>query len=116
MKQHVPIPLSVIIFFIACCTGCRILSHSTALKDESADMAVKEKHDVISYASIRRQQIPSFAERASKTAFNPNDSLGSRGLFGPVLGGAVSLATNAVKKNDRQRQGTLCGQLFFCVN
>ncbi|MEO6612115.1 MAG: hypothetical protein ABIT05_02835 [Chitinophagaceae bacterium] len=104
MKQSLLITLSFFAIFLTCITGCKILTHSTALKDESADMAIKEKHDVISYASIRRQQIPSFAERASKNAFP--DSLGSRGLFGPILGGAVSLATNAVKKmiaKDRAR-------------
>lgn len=104
MKQYSLFPLSFFAFLIFCTAGCKILSHSTALKDESADMAIKERHDVISYASIRRQQIPSFAERASKTGFN--DSLGSRGLFGPLMDGAMSLATNAVKKmiaKDRAR-------------
>ncbi len=96
MKQIQP----GVIFFFAFITlismGCRILSHSRSLKDETTDIAVKEKPDAISYASIKRQQVPSFTDRATA----------SRGLFGPLLGGAVSLATNAVKKmiaKDRAR-------------
>lgn len=96
MKQT----LHGVIYFFAFITitssGCKILEHSNALKDESEDMVVKEKPDAISYASLKRQQIPSFTDRA----------MASRGLFGPLLGGAISLATNAVKKmiaKDRAR-------------
>lgn len=105
MKQSFSRLFFFLLILLLTGTGCKIFSHSTALKDESADMEIKEKSDVISYATIKRQQIPSFAERASKASF-ANDSLGSRGLFGPVLGGAISLATNAVKKmiaKDRAR-------------
>ena len=103
MKQNLLSTLSFFTFILITCTGCKTTGYSNALKDETADMKIKEKSDAISYSSIKRQIIPSFTERASKPAF---DSSLSRGLFGPILGGAVSLATNAVKKmiaKDRAR-------------
>ena len=96
MKQTLLSTLSFFTFIIITCTGCKTTGYGNALKNETADMEVKEKSDAISYASIKRQQIPSFTDRATA----------SRGLFGPLLGGAVSLATNAVKKmiaKDRAR-------------
>ncbi|MEO7922556.1 MAG: hypothetical protein ABIR30_02675 [Chitinophagaceae bacterium] len=105
MKHRFSCIIFFLYFLLITGTSCKMFSHSTALKDESADMEIKEKSNVISYATIKRQQIPSFTERASKASFG-NDSLGNRGLFGPVLGGAISLATNAVKKmiaKDRAR-------------
>lgn len=96
MKQGFFIAISFSVFIGILSTGCKITGYGGALKNESTDIVVKEKPDVLSYTSIKRQQIPTFSDRATA----------SRGLFGPLLGGAVSLATNAVKKmiaKDRAR-------------
>ena len=88
MKQGHFIAISFFVFTAIIGIGCKTTGYGSALKNENTDIVVKEKPDVLSYTSIRRQQIPSFSDRATA----------SRGLFGPLLGGAVSLATNAVKK------------------
>lgn len=67
-------------------TSCKISGAAT--NSETNSMKIREKPEIINYASIKRQEIPSFSDRASQ----------SRGFFAPLLGGAVSLATNAVKK------------------
>ncbi|MBK7562420.1 MAG: hypothetical protein WAT34_12485 [Chitinophagaceae bacterium] len=96
MKQLLSGLIFIFALIILLNTGCKTSGYSHALKDEESDIVIKEKPDAISYASIKRQEIPSLNDRATA----------SRGLFGPLLGGAVSLATNAVKKmiaKDRAR-------------
>jgi len=97
MKQQIRFALSIITTILLISTGCKTTSYSSALKNENADISIEEKMDVISYSFVKRQQVPTFSERASA----------SRGLvFGPLLGTAVSIATNAVKKmiaNDRAK-------------
>ena len=88
----------IVSFFtiITLVAGCKSAGYSYTLKNETTDIRVKEKSDAIGYATLSSQQIPTFADRGSQ----------SRGLFGPIIGGAVSLATNAVKKmiaKDRAR-------------
>ena len=88
----------IVSFFtiITLVAGCKSAGYSYTLKNETTDIRVKEKSDAIGYATLSSQQIPTFADRGSQ----------SRGLFGPIVGGAVSLATNAVKKmiaKDRAR-------------
>ncbi len=68
--------------------GCKTSGHSLALKNEVTNIEIYEKHDAINYGALASQQIPTFQDRSSL----------SRGLFTPVVGGAVSLATNAIKK------------------
>jgi len=103
MKKSIP-GISIFIMVISQLTpSCKPSNYSQALKNETTDIKVKEKPNAISFTSIRRQTIPSFSERASKTYF---DTSQTRGFFTPILGGAVSLATNAVKKmiaNDRAK-------------
>jgi hypothetical protein len=89
MKQNLLNCLSLFAFIIIIDTGCKTTANSLALKDETAKIKVEEKPDAISYRSIKSQQVPSFASRGA----------GSRGLvLGPLLGTAVSLGTDAVKK------------------
>ncbi len=93
MKQN----FFYVVFVFACIsiivTSCIFTRYSRALLNENTGIDVKEKPNTISYAAVTPQQIPSFTDRASQ----------SRGL---LLGAAVSLATNAVKKliaRDRAR-------------
>ena len=86
MKLNLYASVSFAAFLSLLVTGCKTSSYRYYSKKESAKIVVKEKPDVINYASIKHQEIPSF-----------NDRLASRGLFGPLLGSAVSLATNGVK-------------------
>ncbi|MBC7849946.1 MAG: hypothetical protein H7Y31_09420 [Chitinophagaceae bacterium] len=68
--------------------SCKATQFSYAVKKESAKMKVVEKENVINYAALQPQQIPSFADRADN----------SRGvILGPLMGGAVSLATDGIK-------------------
>lgn len=71
-------------------SGCKSIEYSYAVKGESVTMKIEERPDVLNYASLKLSKIPSFAERAV------NANSGSRGL--PIVSGAVSLATEAIKK------------------
>lgn len=96
MKQKSLHHFSIFIFICILISSCKSTSYSNALKDEDAAININERPDAISYASLTAQKIPSFTDRASQT----------RGMFAPLLGSAVSLATNAVKKmiaKDRAR-------------
>lgn len=77
--------------------GCKTTANSLALKDEDAKIKVQESPDALSYRSIKSQQVLTFADRGTK----------ARGLvLGPLLGSAVSLGTDAVKKliaKDREK-------------
>ena len=77
--------------------GCKTTANSLALKDEDTKLKVQESPDAISYRSIKSQQVFTFADRGTK----------ARGLvLGPLLGSAVSLGTDAVKKmiaKDREK-------------
>lgn len=91
MKQSLTYVVSVFVCISMIITSCQSARYSRALKNEDTDIEVKETPNTISYASVTPQQVPSFTERASR---------------GVLLGGAVSLATNAVKKliaRDRAR-------------
>jgi hypothetical protein len=95
MKFYRYSSLLLVVLLLLGVTGCKTSSYGYFSKKENTRIEVKEEPDVISYASIKHQEIPSF-----------NDRLASRGLFGPLLGSAVSLATNGIKKmiaKDRAR-------------
>ena len=51
-------------------------------------MKISEKPDVIDYASLQQQNVPDMASRSDK----------GRGEFTGIIGGTISLATNAVKQ------------------
>lgn len=97
MKQNLLNCLSLFAFIIIIDTGCKTTANSLALKDEEATMKVEQSADALSYRSIKNQMVPTFAERGTR----------SRGLvLGPLLGSAVSLGTDAVKKmiaKDREK-------------
>lgn len=67
------------------CAGSR---HGSAKQDEDVLMKITEKPDVINYASLKMQDVPDMASRGT----------GSRGPIAGIAGGAISLATNAVKQ------------------
>lgn len=67
------------------CAGSR---QGSASQREEVQMNIMEKPDVINYASLQMQDVPDMASRGS----------GSRGPLTGIVGGAVSLATNAVKQ------------------
>lgn len=97
MNKNLLTPFYFLAFMFIAGTGCKTTANSLALKDETAEINVEQNPDALSYRSIKNQMVPTFAERGTR----------SRGLvLGPLLGSAVSLGTNAVKKmiaNDREK-------------
>ncbi len=69
----------------SCATASR---QGSATRNDELKMKITEKPDVIDYAALAKQDVPDMAERADK----------SRGPMTGLVGGAVSLATNAVKQ------------------
>ena len=83
----------VVIFTFA---GCKTTEYGYAIKGEVVKMKIQERSDAINYAALRKQEIANLDDRGKK----------SRGFVAPVLGGAVSLATDLVKKmiaNDQKK-------------
>jgi len=80
------------ILFLASCmllyNACSSSKQGYAARNDEVKMNIREKPDVINYAGLQQQQVPDMAARADK----------SRGEFSGILGGAVSLATDAVKQ------------------
>lgn len=77
--------LSVAALMLASCAGSR---QGSANDSEEVKMDIREKPDVINYASLQMQDVPDMASRG----------VGSRGPLTGIVGGAVSLASNAVKQ------------------
>src|SRR5690606_14603423 len=75
--------LPVMIFYS--CSGSR---YGSASKNEKVQMKIDEATDVINYQSLKTQAVPDLADRGDA----------SRGPISGLVGGAVSLATNAVKQ------------------
>ncbi|ANE53037.1 hypothetical protein [Flavisolibacter tropicus] len=76
--------ISLMAFSLAGCIGSKL---GSANNKEKVQMNIKEKVDVIDYALLKEQTVPSFASRGQ-----------SRGPMTGLTLGAVSLATNAVKQ------------------
>lgn len=89
------LPFCGLIILIA---ACKSTEYGYAIKDEDAKMKVQENPNAINYLALKKQDIPTMADRASSL---------SRGLpITPLVGGAVSLATSAIKQmiaNDRKK-------------
>ncbi|MEO6253078.1 MAG: hypothetical protein ABIO79_07230 [Ferruginibacter sp.] len=97
MKQKLLTSFSLFACIIIIASGCKTSLNSLALKDEDAKMKVQESPDALSYNSIKTQQVLTFTQR-SEDAIAKRGSK-SRGLvLGPLLGSAVSLGTDMVKK------------------
>ena len=77
--------ITLVCFVLFGCAGSR---HGSAIKDEDRMMKIQEKPDVIAYNSLKTQDVPDMASRGT----------GTRGPLTGIVGGAVSLATNAVKQ------------------
>ncbi len=77
--------LFVAALLLASCAGSR---QGSANESEEVKMDIREKPDVINYASLQMQDVPDMASRG----------VGSRGPLTGIVGGAVSLASNAVKQ------------------
>jgi hypothetical protein len=77
----------VCLFVIAGLTSCKSTQYGYAVKNEQKDIAVKESRNVLDYAALKQQNIPTFASRGASGA--------NRGL---PIAGAISLATSAIKK------------------
>ncbi|HEY9364639.1 MAG TPA: hypothetical protein VIQ00_15340 [Chitinophagaceae bacterium] len=83
--------LSAIIF-----PGCIGTKFGSANKKEALNMKIKEQPDVINYAVLQRQEVPNLASRGDK----------GRGPLSGLAGGAISLATSAIKQmiaNDKKK-------------
>jgi hypothetical protein len=75
------------------CAGSR---QGSAVQSEGVQMQIHEKTDVINYGNLQMQDVPDMASRGT----------GNRGPLTGLIGGAVSLATSAVKQmiaNDQKK-------------
>jgi hypothetical protein len=72
--------------FAAGCAGSKY--GSAGDQKEAVVVKIAEKPDVINYAVLARQDVPSLASRGG----------GNRGAISGLAGGALSLATNAIKQ------------------
>ena len=68
--------------------GCSSSRQGYAGKNDEVKMNINEKPDVINYAALQQQNVPDMAGRSDK----------GRGEFTGIIGGTISLATNAVKQ------------------
>ncbi|RYY69447.1 MAG: hypothetical protein EOO13_09510 [Chitinophagaceae bacterium] len=68
--------------------GCSSSKQGYAEKNDEVNMNIAEKPDVINYAALQQQAVPDMASRSDK----------GRGEFTGIIGGTISLATNAVKQ------------------
>ncbi len=80
--------LIIICIFSGMLVSCAGSRQGSASEQEDVQMKIHEKPDVINYASLQTQDVPDMASRGT----------GSRGPLTGIVGGAVSLATNAVKQ------------------
>ncbi len=92
--------------------ACKSSEFGYAVNGEKARIRIDEKTDAINYAALKKQEVPTLSDRATGAA---------RGLpITPLLGGAVSLATNAIKQviaNERKKYiadyGFAMNDLYF---
>ena len=77
--------LVTVTYLLSSCTASK---QSLAVKDEAVNLQVSESPNVLDYAVLERQKIPTLADRMET----------SRGIPIAMLGGAVSLATDLIKK------------------
>lgn len=68
--------------------SCSSSRQGYAAKNDEVQMKITEKPGVIDYASLQQQNVPDMASRSDK----------GRGEFTGIIGGTISLATNAVKQ------------------
>ncbi|RYD78556.1 MAG: hypothetical protein EOP53_11035 [Sphingobacteriales bacterium] len=76
------------IAFGFCMQSCSSSKQGHAAKNDEMKMNISEKPDVINYAALQQQTVPDMASRSDK----------GRGEFTGIIGGTISLATNAVKQ------------------
>ena len=79
---------SALLLAAATCAGCAGYRAGEANKKEQVAVKIAEKPDVINYAVLQRQDVPSLAARGG----------GNRGAVSGLAGGAISLATTAIKQ------------------
>ena len=68
--------------------ACSSSKQGYAGKNDEVKMNISEKANVIDYAALKQQEVPDMASRSDK----------GRGEFSGIIGGTISLATNAVKQ------------------
>lgn len=91
---------TVVVWIVMIITGisCKSTEYGYAIKGERTRIWVAEKSNSLNYASLKKQVIPTLSDRSG--------ALKDGTLISPLLGGAVSLFTNAVKQmiaNDRKK-------------
>lgn len=79
---------TLIVLAITCMQGCSSSRQGYAGKNDEVKMNISEKANVIDYAALKQQEVPDMASRSDK----------GRGEFSGIIGGTISLATNAVKQ------------------
>ncbi len=78
--------------------SCKSTEYGYAIKGERSRIWVEEKPNTLNYAALKKQVVPSLSDRSS--------AMSEGSLISPLLGGAISLFTNAVKQmiaNDRKK-------------
>ena len=87
MKRHFNSWLIVTVT-IALLYGCAGSKQGSAAAHDELNMKIEEKPDIINYSALKQQEVPDMASRGDK----------GRGPLTGIAGGAISLATNAVKQ------------------
>ncbi len=98
MKQKLLTCISLFACIIIIASGCKTTANSLALKGEDAKIKVQESPDALSYNSIKTQQVLSFTQRSEDALAKARGEKGRGLVLGPLLGSAVSLGTDMVKK------------------
>jgi len=78
------IAIGLVVFALG--ISCKSTQFGYAVKDEQKDITIREGRDVIDYAALKQQNIQTFASRGAGA---------NRGL---PIAGAISIATDAIKK------------------
>lgn len=84
MKKGISNAIVIALISSSCIGG----KYGSAVKSETTKVNIVEKNDLIPYAALQAQEIPTFESR----------TVTSRGLTPDIVGGAVSLATSAIKQ------------------
>lgn len=87
MQLHIKSSICIVISALLL-NSCSSSRQGYAGKKDEVKMNISEKPDVIDYAALQQQNVPDMASRSDK----------GRGEFTGIIGGTISLATNAVKQ------------------
>jgi hypothetical protein len=83
--------IGIVALFAVMLSACSGSKYGLAAKDEKTEMQIREQQNIIAYDTLSPQSISSIRG-------------GSRGPMSGLIGGAISLATNAIKQKIKEDQ------------